>query len=338
MPAQQNDISALYFQKQTFAERIDDILNFIHQKSSFNVEKLLQKSSWWSSKTAGAYHYLGTMHNEPVILKIQGVKPAISEAENIRHFVAQNKSKLIRPPKIYWSMPWNEKYQFEALILEYLEGSKLVGLPATPEQIGQFFDVYSEYRKNCRNTPWLERPTASLSEGVQKAFFQWQKIADELSPNHPLRKPNDKALIQQAVDTLVREYAGVDWEFQHGHFSARDIFPKNGQYAVLSNLYWSWRAPYYDAVFGFHWYQCDLAAKEGTTIKMLEEHRERWKTAIYQATSPKTPKENRLLRLAFLERATAGLNLDAIIPLTPASEWLIGTLRREIEEYLAFLE
>lgn len=338
MPAQQNNISALYFQKQTFADHIDSTLAFIEKESGFRTKKLLQKSSWWSSTNAGAYHYLGTVNNQPAILKIQGVKPTVSEAENIKHFATQNKSELIRPPKIYWSMPWNEKYQFEALILEYLEGSKLVGLPATPEQISQFFDVYSEYRKNCRHTPWLEKPTIRLAEGVQKAFAQWQKIADELSLDHPLRKPTDKALIQQAVDTLVREYAGVDWEFQHGHFSARDIFPKNGQYAVLSNLYWSWRAPYYDAVFGFHWYQCDLAAKEGTTIKMLEEHRERWKTAIHRATSPKTPEENRLLRLAFLERATAGLNLDAITSLTPASEWLIGALRQEIEGYLAFLE
>jgi len=334
MIKQQNDISSLYFQKPNLQSRVEPILTAIIQQSSFQVGQLLQKSAWWTSPSIGALHYAGTYQGQPAILKIQGAKPNISEAENIKAFAQHNQSQLVRPPHVYWSTPWNEALQFEALIFESLGQEKLVELPATQEQVNEFFTVYQEYRRHCLNKPWLEKPTNGLAEGVKQAFGQWGKIRQELFPTHPLIEAGDEELIQQAVDTLANEYKGIDWQFQHGHFSTRDIFPKGSQYILLSNLYWSWRLPYYDAVFGFHWYQFDLAAKPTTTVELLDQHRQWWKQAIHQTINPSTPQEKRLLELAFLERAAAGLNLDALISPTPVSRWLINTLRQEIQSLM----
>jgi hypothetical protein len=334
MPSRQNDISGLYFTEQNLADRETAILKYIFEHTGFSPQKLLQKSAWWSSPRVGALHYSGTHNGEPVILKIQGVRPNVSETENIHSFEKQNKSTLVRPPKVFWDIPWNEELQFEALLTEDVGNQKLVHLPAQQSQFQEFFEVYREYRQNCLRTPWLTLPTVSLTEGVQQAFAQWQSIAADISSKHPLHDKGDAALIQHAVETLSREYAGVPWQFQHGHFSARDIFKKNGQYVVLSNLYWSWRAPYYDAVFGFHWYQFDLAALPNTSREQLNQHRRLWKAEIEKAAAPTSKHEKRLLELAFLERAAAGVNLDGLLADTAVTRWLMQTLRQEITELL----
>lgn len=333
MTGQQNDISALYFKKPNLQNKIEPILASIVRQSGFHVDKLLQQSAWWVSTAIGAMHYAGTFQDQPAILKIQGVKPNFSEADNILAFTRQNKSSLIRPPKVYWSAPWNDKLKFEALIYESLEQEKLVGLPATQAQINEFFSVYQDYRLNCLKQPWLDQPSISLADGVARAFAQWSSIRQELFPRHPLIEPGDEELIERAVKTLTKEYQAVEWQWQHGHFSARDIFPKDEQYILLSNLYWSWRLPYYDAVFGFHWYQFDLAVKPETAIEQLGHHRQWWNEAIQATISPQTPQEKRLLELAFLERAAAGLNLDGLLNPTPVSRWLIQTLRQEIQVF-----
>lgn len=334
MPHRQNDISGLYFTKQNLADRETAILEYIRKQTGFAPEKLLQKSAWWNSSRVGALHYSGTYTGEPVVLKIQGVRPNVSETDNINAFEKQNKSRMVRAPRIFFSLPWNDELQFEAFLIEDLGDTKMVNLPAQQPQLQEFFSVYQEYRKNCLVMPWLEQPPMSLSEGVRQAFGQWQSITTEIYPEHPLRESSDTALIRQAVETLSREYVSAEWQFQHGHFSARDIFKKGGQYVVLSNLYWSWRAPYYDAVFGFHWYQFDLAALPETTVEELDQHRRWWKTEIEKAVAPANSHEKRLLELAFLERAAAGVNLDGLLADTPVTRWLMQTLRQEINELI----
>jgi len=174
----------------------------------------------------------------------------------------------------------------------------------------------------------------SLSEGIRQNFAQWQKIHQELFANHPLVKKNDQQLIKKAIDVLAKESQKSDWQFQHGHFSARDIIPQGNQFVLLSNLYWSWKLPYYDAIFAFHWYQFDLANNEETTIELLDQQRQWWKKAIKNTIGKQTNEEKRRLELAFLERATAGLNLDGLIQPTAISEWLLDKLRQEIQELI----
>jgi hypothetical protein len=336
MSQPQNDMSAKYFEQPDLQNRIEPILKTIEKNTDFKVSKLLQKSAWWTSSSIGAMHYLGKFKGQPAVLKIQGVKPDTSEITNIKAFGAQSQSQLIRPPKIYDSLPWNEKLGFEALIMEKLGKDKLVDLPADENEIKKFFKAFTDYRANCRKQPWLTKPEESLAEAVADNFKKWRKIAQELHPDHPLRQVDDEQLIDQAIEVLVAGYQNVDFEFQHGHFSARDLYVVDKQYVLVSNLYWGWRAPYYDAVFAQHWYQFDLLETR-PTVEQLNEHRQWWQQATKKAVSPNNNEQQHLLKLAFLERAAAGLNLDGLVGLTPASQWLINTLRAEIKQLISQL-
>jgi hypothetical protein len=204
MPLPQNDISAQYFTQQNLEKRLAFILDYLKKQTAFKTLQLLQKSAWWNSTSIGAAHYSGTYRGQPAILKIQGVKPNVSEAKNIKNFTDQNQSQLVRPPRVYFSLPWHKELQFEALVLENLEGKKLVGLPASRKEIQTYFAVYQEYRQKCLNRPWLKQPSQTLSEGVAQSFTQWKKIRRELFPNgHPLIEPTDVSLIDRAVEVLT---------------------------------------------------------------------------------------------------------------------------------------
>ncbi|KPJ70883.1 hypothetical protein AMJ51_00675 [Microgenomates bacterium DG_75] len=59
--------------------REKEILADIVSKTNFKPKKVIWRSSYWGTKQIGAVHYQGTFKNKPAVLKIQGVKPEISE-------------------------------------------------------------------------------------------------------------------------------------------------------------------------------------------------------------------------------------------------------------------
>jgi hypothetical protein len=104
---------------------------------------------------------------------------------------------------------------------------------------------------------------------------------------------------------------------------------------LLSNLYWSWRPPLYDAVFGYHWYIYSLAQVEGITPEAVEAQRTLWLKHI-KALPQAQGDNNKLLRLALLERAAAGLNLDALSvdPQKPITEYLVQATREQVRKHI----
>jgi len=329
----QNFVSEFYFANSDLEKHLEKILDQITSQTGFEPTKLLQKSSWWNSKQIGAIHYGGIYQNQPAVLKIQGVKPATSEVAMIEAFAQQNQSHIIRPPKIYFSLAWNDQLEFEALIMEAVDHEKVVNLPSQAGEIKKFFDLFNEYKNNCFKTPWLEKPAITLAEQTAKNFSKWQKISAELQPNHPLKQESDHELITKGLKKLCDQLdkSKTDWQFMHGHFSTRDLRPANNKIILLSNLYWSWRQPFYDAVFGFHWYQYDLANSEVSLATLLTQ-RSTWKKYILD-NLPQTELELQLLNLAFFERALAGLNLDGLIAPTDKSEALMELTREEISSF-----
>ncbi|NCN45129.1 MAG: hypothetical protein COU63_00985 [Candidatus Pacebacteria bacterium CG10_big_fil_rev_8_21_14_0_10_36_11] len=325
----QNSVSQLYFSNKDLTERLEQILAYIKTETPFVLDKPLQKSSWWNSKKIGAIHYSGSFNNTPAILKIQGTKPTTSEALMIENFTNQNQSQLIRAPKIYLYLPWQEKLEFEAIIMEETNHQKIVNLPASNLEITTFFNLYHEYKKKCLNKPWLEKPNISLAEQTLKNFATWQKISAEIHPNHPLKKSTDPELIKKGINHLAKKLDKTTWQFMHGHFSTRDLYQTNKETIILSNLYWSWRQPFYDAVFGFHWYQYDLANTENISLETLLVQRKTWKEYILN-NIPQTELDHELLELAFLERNLAGLNLDGLISVSPKAKALIQLTREDI--------
>ena len=293
--------------------------------------KLIERSAWWGSAEIGAFAYLGEFRKREAVLKIQGVKTETAEAEMITGFARTNRSKVLRPPHLLDSLPWDNEQRYEALVMEYVDGKRVVKTPTTSQELEEFFSLFKDYRKNCRSNPWLEKPNKTLSEQVFENFQTWKKISRKIYPSHPLRDRADEGLIDQTVDLLTSEYSQVASEFQHAHLSEADLVRVDEEVVVLSNLYWLWRAPFYDAVFGYHWFMYHLNDVYGITSGEVESQRGLWLGTIIDLA--KTDEEKRLLNLALLERAAAGLNLDALStdPEIPISKYLVKATREQIK-------
>lgn len=329
----QNEISHIYLEGSDLADREQEVLEDAAFKLNFEVERISGRSSWWGSKEIGAFFAKGKFEAKEAVLKIQGVKPSVSEIFNIQQFERNNKSKLIRPPKLYAHLPWNEEKRYEALVLESVK-KRIVSTPTTNAEVKKFFEAYSEYRKNCLIFPWLAKPEDITVERVRENFDKWTKASLKLFPTHPFREESDKELIGKGVEILVRGYTNVELEFMHGHFSESDLYEKDGQIVLLSNLYWGYRPPLYDSIFGMHWFIYHLAEVGGITPEKIEEQRSLWLNGIEKLSSVQA--NDRLYKLALLERALAGLNLDALSIGTEGeiAKYLVDSTRKQVQNLI----
>ncbi len=252
----------------------------------------------------------------------------------IESFRKQNESSIIRPPKIYYQIPWDEKFGYEAYIMEDVGNNLVVKVPSTKEEIEEFFTFYREYRANCRKKPWVKKPKETTAETIKNRFERWTKASFEIYPDHPFRQKEDQKLIKEAIDVLTSEYRGVKLEFVHGHFSHRDLYRVNDKIVILSNLYWTWKPPFYDTIFARHWVRYELADKENLTPKQIENQLRTWDDQITKI--PINNEERKLLDLALLERAAAGLNLDALSVKTnkPCAKFIVEQTRNELQYLL----
>jgi len=333
---EQGEISYGYLRGSDLGERVQEILEDASERTGFVQTQLISRSSWWGSSEIGAFHYAGTFDGEKAALKIQGIKPSISEIYMIESFAETNKSTVIRPPYLYTSLPWDEKKRYEALVLEFIDGQRVIQTPTTEVQVKRFFELYRDYRDNCLQSPWVDKPEGTISAGIKDKFKRWREMSFKIYPEHPLRKERDIDLIDAALKKLKAGYKGIEPEFMHGHFSEGDLYQVGNQVVALSNLYWSWRQPLYDAIFGYHWFMYHLNTVDGITPDEVERQRAIWLSEIEALPQTQGEKGKRLLNLALLERATAGLNLDGLSsdPNKPISDYLLEATRNQIENLL----
>lgn len=332
----QNEVSQGFLKGSDLAKHEKEVLEDASKKVGFIFDALVGKSTWWGSSGVGAFHYKGTYKGMKAVLKIQGVKPNTSESVMISSFSKTNESKVVRPPHLYAYLPWDEKKKYEALVMEFIDGKKLIQIPTTDGQVSRFFEIFRDYRKNCRDNPWVEKPKTTISESIVERFARWREMSFKIYPDHPLRKKGDRDLTDAAVMKLAKEYEGIQPEFVHGHLSDNDLYRVEKDVVVLSNLYWSWRAPFYDAVFAYHWFIYHLSDVKGITPKEIEEQRNIWLKQINSLPDTRSRKGKWLLKLALLERSAAGLNLDAlsIDRSKPISAYLLEATREQIKKLL----
>lgn len=284
------------------------IIAYINQETAFVGDKIIWRSDYFGTGKLGAFHVLGEYKGKSAVLKIQAAKPAISEAKMIRAFAAQNQSKIIRPPKVYANITWSMKHGYEAIIMEYISGEKVIhsGKLLISQEIAEFYKYYQEYRQHCRNQPWLAKPST-----LEKLYEKLKKTAKRVKPQSKLRNSSDVALVDKAEKILRKVWQDVELEFQHGHFSAEDLMRKGREVILLGNLFWKWRYPYHDAVFAYHWHIYTLTSVKNITPEKIEKQRALWHKAMFSLPQVDSEREKILLNAALLERAIAGLLIDS---------------------------
>lgn len=289
--------------------REENILLEIKNETGFEVQKTLWKSDYYGSGKIGAINYQGKYQDKSAVLKIQGAKPQISEIKMIEAFRAQNKSRIIRPPRIYWSQLWDKNKNYEAFIMEEATGKKIITESTIPTeaQIKSFFELYLEYKNNCLQKPWLPKPqkTIFIAPEIEKTWEMSKKI----KPKCRFRLESDLDLAKEAASVLEKITTKTELVFQHGHFSVNDLITKGNSVIIFSNLFWKWKNPFYDAVFAYHWFIYSLAKIDDLSLATIENQRKIWLKEIYALAKDETDKT--LISAALLERAIAGLLLDS---------------------------
>jgi len=323
------------------SERENEIIEDILRTTNFKSEEIIWRSSYWGTSQIGAVHYRGKFNGKPAVLKIQGVKPDVSETDMIRHFAEQNRSKIVRSPILFQTIPWVDKKGFEALIMEYVPGPKLLESKRlqTKENIHEFYEVYKEYRINCLPlTPWLPRPKPlNYREVLEKLIT----TSDKAYPNDSRKKSGDIDLAKQAYEVLVKVYSERQLEFMHGHFSVEDLLRSGEQVVIFSNLFWKYRAPFFDAIFGYHWFMFELGHIDNITPDQIEKQRSLWLKEIFSLPFIVNSPENTLLiKAALLERATAGFILDSLLidPKKTIATYLTESCRDQAKKLITDIE
>lgn len=339
MPAKKDHFQAIDtsqdMQSVDIRHREDAILNEVIELThgDFNPTELLWRSDYFGTGKLGAFHYQGIYKGKAAVLKIQGAKPQFSEQWMIEQVNKHNKSKIIRPPHIFYVIPWSDERGYEALLLEFVSGEKVIPSKTllTQSQIHEFIQIYQEYRQNMVGEPWLPKPEWN----VQEQFAKFQVVAREIKPNSPFRKLDDSKLIEDAIALLTKVWSGIELEFQHGHFSAEDLIKQGDEVILFSNLFWKWKPPFSDAVFAYHWIMYSLAEVKDITERDIDEQRSMWLRELSQLAETET--EQKLLHAALLERAVAGLLIDAFAYIDERNSlagYMVETTREEVERLM----
>lgn len=317
--------------------REKEILADIISRTGFKPKKVIWRSSYWGTNQIGAVHYQGVLESKPAVFKIQGIKPEVSEIFMIEQFAVQNRSEIIRPPRLLATVPWEKTGKYEALIMEYVTGKKVLqsGKLQSRKNIRNFLNYYQEYRKNCLpKKPWLPKPNkVDWNQNLQNLISASKKAY----PSHPFREPTDEKFATEATGLLRKIYQNAPLEFVHGHFSVEDLVYQNKEMVLFSNLFWKWRYPFYDAVFGYHWFMYELAHVKGIKPAQVEKQRELWLSEILNLPwVRRSPKNKKLVKAALLERAIAGLIIDSFLvdPKKPIAEYLSQSTRNQVKNLL----
>jgi hypothetical protein len=312
----QNNISGLFLDKAGVNFRVaNDEVAKLAERVGFQVRNEIQFSRWWNDEAdmVGAATAGGLFKGIVAVLKVQFAPTHSSEQDLIRAFLSRARHLLIRPPKILLEVSRDEFGAYEAVIAEaYDELVVPVSELAQEQHVEAYFKAFIEYRKVLKS-PFVEDGRASASQRISESFAEWKQIREILDVYKEVSK-SDKVLIEEAVDYLISNYRDVPNRFCHGHFSARDLRKKGSEWVLLSNLYWGYRPPLYDLVFGWHWRRIDLINNGFSVGEIIKKEQPYWEKRM-QHIANEIGEETHfspdlLYRLARLERAVAGLNLD----------------------------
>lgn len=294
-----------FFKGIDLAKKEKEIISFLSKKINFFPQNILWRSLYWG-KGIGAFHINGVYQGKKALAKIQGAKPNISEVIMIKEFEKQNKSKIIRAPKIYHHLPWEKKRGYEVIIMEKVDGEYIVksGQKATLKQIKDFFFLYEEYRDKCLNKPWL--PAPKKISYYQEYFSKWKKIRKKIDKERFINQKDEK-IIEKIASYLDKKIN--NFEFSHNHLSVYDIKKITPTtVALFSNLFWSWRWPLYDLVFGYQWFILTLSyLPEKEILRQIK----LWQTIMEKTKQAKNNPQ--AYKLALLERTLAAYNLDILM-------------------------
>ena len=172
-----------YFQKRKdfiTPQREKQIIREISKSTGFIPGKLLYRSDVYDRKKIKDVIYEGAYKNRLSVCKVQGLQPAMDEADLIKAFTAQNRSKLVRAPKVYMQSKWNAKRGYGFFIMEKIDGGPIYNASTlTGAQMRNFVHFYQEYATKAMRKPFMvgKRLTPTGSRSFDQVDY-WRKVCE----------------------------------------------------------------------------------------------------------------------------------------------------------------
>ncbi len=233
---------------------IEQALNFIEQKYGWKAagKKAIFRGLYYDSKKVGSHIVKVSRDAEKAVLKIQ-LRPLLFDEGNIiRRIESQNRSKLIRLPKIIDDQPWNKNLGFGYLLFEDLSDLPNIWKGAVTDNVDR--ELQAQFIKEFRHQvlpiePWFDLPVSTAQEYYKKSFEHFRKIAESSKHKHV-----DVSQINKNKSIYFKIIDGLEFNpfhFTHAHMSGDDVKydPEKNQFILMANLYWSFRADDYELSF-----------------------------------------------------------------------------------------
>lgn len=305
-----NKITEKYFDNIDFADRLDRVFDSILDETGFVTERELFRGKIYQDDKLGSVIFKGRYKNKKAVLKIQGIEPEMSELDIIESFNKQNKSNKIRLPKVYESKEWDKKEKFSYLVLEYIEGKRIFEPPmATSKQIDEFVDFYKELKSRAISRSFIKR--SDSDKNVIQFFSERVSIWSQIALSQKKLKAQNTRIAQEFINVSLRKMSNIKMEFTHGHLSYDDVIKnKKGKYVLMSNLFWSYRPEYYDAVFNIWASIKSMRDKRVKSAKMID-YIEKWRKSYKRLPMiEKDVKFDGLFNSMMMERCVGALLVD----------------------------
>jgi len=305
----ENVITGKYFKQDDFSQREKEVLEQIIKETGFKSEKEIFRGVIYEKDKVGSLIYKGEYQKKPAVLKLQGLQPEIDETEMVNSFMNQNKSSIVRVPKLYFYKIWSEDRGYGFQISEYIDAPKIFEVPfATEEQMGEFGKFYQEYRTLALTKPWLEPTTKDSLELTLKRVENWQKISEHKGK---LKKEDYVPYLEKFYPLAEKHFPSILLVFCHRHITPNDIYKmSDGSFVLFSNLFWSHCPQWYELAFNI-WACMQHIRDVNYGFDDLLKYIEKWRQSYHQIPIIQEDKDfDRKLDINLLERTMGAILVD----------------------------
>lgn len=244
-----------------FGRRAEFLLRGACERVGFEPKEEIWRGFVYQRKRVGSVIARGVYQGKPAVLKMQGLRPEIEEAELIARFSAQNQSKRIRTPLVYYAEPWGGAWRYGLTIMEDVTAPPLFAPPCASEaDRAMFVDFYAEFCEHAVDEPFVERGEREKDTEtfLRTRLASWKKLNAAAEVGRRLPEIVQRELVAGFEACIDRYADDVPMVFTHGHLGPDDIrIEAPGTYVLFSNFFWGWRPLWYDLAFNV-W--CNLMA------------------------------------------------------------------------------
>lgn len=242
-----NRIPAKWSTQQDFSPHLGRVVAEITAETGFVAEGEVQRRMIYDPDKTWRVRFSGTYQGKPALLRVENLKLERDEEAIREAFRHQARGSRVRPPRTYFSKPFDESKGYAFSIDEQVNGNILfdpAGEAITAVQ--KFIPFYRELRRAVTEPFWPNATGDVHSYSAQQADA-WLKLAQEKNPAHT---KTVLPMVRRLREAMLASLPEQPLRFMHAHLSGWDVrVDEEGDYVVFANHFWSWRQSGYDVAF-----------------------------------------------------------------------------------------